>query len=111
MFREYFDHWTSPRFVVETADDGLDGERKIEEFRPDVLILDIKMPRKDGRELYRDLVQKKKFIPTIVFFDIVSVDEVLEIRRYGNPAFVEKGSRASSMPEMAGLIQKIAYFG
>jgi DNA-binding response OmpR family regulator len=111
IFRDYFDHRTNPSFVVDVALDGLEGEKRIGQEPPHVLVLDIKMPGRDGRELYRELKKREKLPPTIVFFDLVSADEVLEIRRWGNPAFVEKGSQASGMPEMASLIKKLAYFG
>ena len=111
VFQDYFNHRSNPAFNVETARDGIEGERKVLENPPDVLLLDIKMPHKDGREVFRDLKAKGKLPPTIVFFDIISADEVIEIRRMGNPAFVEKGARSSEMSEMAPLIKKIAYFG
>lgn len=111
LFRDYFDHRTHPSFIVETARDGAEGFDQVKRSPPHVLISDIKMPQKDGRELFRDLKTKNLLPPTIVFFDAVSADEVLEIRQYGSPAFVEKGSRSSGMPEMAVLIKKIAYFG
>lgn len=111
IFRDYFDHRTKPIFIVETAQNGLEADEKIRKACPDVLILDIKMPQRDGRELYRGLKQKGSAPPTIIFFDLVSSEEVLEIRKWGNPAFVEKGSRSSAMPEMAALIKKLAFFG
>ena len=110
-FKEYFEGRRNPTFVIETARDGAEGERKIEASPPHVLVLDIKMPVQDGRELYRELKKKDKLPPTIVFFDAISADEVLEIRRWGNPAFVEKGAHSSAMPELAALVKKIAYFG
>lgn len=111
IFRDYFDHRTQPTFLVETAKNGLEAEEKIQKQPPDVLILDIKMPERDGRELYRELRRKESAPPTIIFFDLVSSDEVLEIRKWGSPAFVEKGSRSSAMPEMSALVKKLAYFG
>ena len=111
VFRDYFEHRTHPTFVVETAPDGVEAEKKIQSSPPHVLILDIKMPERDGRELYRELKNRGETLPTIIFLDLVSSEEVLEIRKWGNPAFVEKGSRSSSMPEMASLIKKLAYFG
>ncbi len=111
MYRDFFDHRTNPSFMIETARDGVEGLEKIEASPPEVLVLDIKMPRKDGRELYRELKKKGILPPAIVYFDVVSADEVIEIRKMGNPAFVEKGSPSSSMNEMVSLLKKIAYFG
>ena len=111
IFRDYFEHRTGPAFVIRTAPNGVEAERLIQKEIPHVLVLDIKMPEKDGRELYRELRQKGLMIPTIIFFDLVSADEVLEVRHWGSPAFVEKGAQASSMPAMAALIKKLAFFG
>lgn len=111
IFRDYFDHRTQPTFIVETAKNGLEADEKIQKQPPDVLILDIKMPERDGRELYRELRRRGTAPPTIIFFDLVSSDEVLEIRKCGSPAFVEKGSRSSAMPEMSALVKKLTYFG
>lgn len=109
-FRDYFSHRSEPSFAVETAGNGIEAENRIRESRPDVLVLDLKMPEKDGRTLYQDLSRQGIQIPTIVFFDLVSVDEVTELSRWGNPSFVEKGSTASSLPAMAALIKKLVYF-
>jgi two-component system chemotaxis response regulator CheB len=51
--------------VVGTAMDGLIGLRKIQEFRPDVVTLDLEMPRMDGLEMLRQITRKYQ-IPVIV---------------------------------------------
>lgn len=35
-------------FICEVAEDGIEGIRRFEELRPDVVITDINMPRMDG---------------------------------------------------------------
>jgi chemosensory pili system protein ChpA (sensor histidine kinase/response regulator) len=40
---------------VVTATDGVDALEKLEEFTPDVMLLDIEMPRMDGFALAREL--------------------------------------------------------
>ncbi len=51
--------------VVATAPDPIIGEKKIEQFSPDVLILDIEMPRMDGLTFLRKLMSSRP-IPTII---------------------------------------------
>jgi two-component system, chemotaxis family, protein-glutamate methylesterase/glutaminase len=51
--------------VVGTAMDGSFGLRKIEELRPDVVTLDLEMPRMDGIETLRVITRKYK-IPVII---------------------------------------------
>jgi len=74
------------------------------------MILDIKMPIKDGRDVYRELHEKNIHIPTIVFFDAISSEELAEMRRYGKPAVVEKGAPASAMPELMEMVKKVRFF-
>jgi two-component system chemotaxis response regulator CheB len=51
--------------VVGTAMDGLLGLKKIAELRPDVVTLDLEMPRMDGLDMLREIVKKYE-IPVIV---------------------------------------------
>jgi two-component system chemotaxis response regulator CheB len=51
--------------VVGTAMDGEFGLKKIEELRPDVVTLDLEMPRMDGMETLRQITKRFK-IPTII---------------------------------------------
>jgi chemosensory pili system protein ChpA (sensor histidine kinase/response regulator) len=43
------------------AKDGLDALRQLEEQRPDVMLLDIEMPRMDGFDLARNLRADPRF--------------------------------------------------
>jgi two-component system chemotaxis response regulator CheB len=51
--------------VVGTAMDGLIGLRKIEELRPNVVTLDLEMPRMDGIEMLRQITRRHR-VPVIV---------------------------------------------
>ena len=52
--------------VVGTAMDGAFALKKIEELRPDVITLDLEMPRMDGLEALR-LIMRRAPMPVIVF--------------------------------------------
>jgi two-component system chemotaxis response regulator CheB len=52
--------------VVGTAMDGLIGLKRIEDLQPDVVTLDLEMPRMDGMEMLRRITRKHR-IPVIVF--------------------------------------------
>ena len=111
MIRDYLQGRAKPSFVVRHTDDGRKGLEILEKGECDVLILDVKMPIMDGRDVYRRIAEKKIKIPAILFFDSVSGDEWMDIRKIGRPAVVEKGGRESAMPEMMALIKKMVYFG
>lgn len=51
--------------VVGTAMDGLIGLKKIQELRPNVVTLDLEMPRMDGIEMLRQITRKHR-VPVIV---------------------------------------------
>jgi DNA-binding response OmpR family regulator len=46
-------------YEVGKAYDGIEGEAAIKKRHPDVLVLDVMMPRKDGYELCRELKSNK----------------------------------------------------
>lgn len=111
MMRDFFERRVSPTFEIDYAENGAVGLERIAKKKPDVLVLDIKMPVKDGREVYREIKKNSWNIPVIIFFDAISGDEMMEIHKTGHPAVVEKGARQSAMPEMMTLIKKMAFFG
>src|SRR5689334_19572056 len=51
--------------VVGTAMDGEMGLKKLEELKPDVVTLDLEMPRMDGIEMLRQIT-RKHHVPVIV---------------------------------------------
>ncbi len=111
LFQDYFDHRTGPSFLVEIVQDVKQATQRMEQFSPHVFILDLRWPEGEGRELYRRLRSHPLQIPFLILTDLISSDEVIELRQLGNPAIVEKKSRSGSMPALAALIKKLAYFG
>ena len=110
MVRDYFEGRKAPAFVITCAANGKEALAAIANERPDVIILDIKMPVMDGREFYAKLKASKLEIPVIVFFDSISGEELSEMRRFGNPAVIEKGYKGSSLSAMMVLVKKLVYF-
>jgi DNA-binding response OmpR family regulator len=58
----------SKGFEVGKAYDGIEGEEAIKKRRPDVLVLDVMMPRKNGYQLCKELKadQSTKDIPVVM---------------------------------------------
>lgn len=110
LVRDYFEGRKSPSFEVEHVMNGEKAFAAIARQKPDVIILDVKMPVMDGREFYAKLQSRNPRIPVIVFFDSISGEEVSEIRKCGNPAVVEKGYAESSLPSLLLLVKKLIYF-
>ncbi len=66
---------------VGRAYDGIEGEESIKERRPDLIILDIMMPRKDGYVLCSELKadEKTSDIPIVL---LTAVGEAVPTTRY-----------------------------
>lgn len=82
--------------VVGTARDGLDGLDKIKELNPDVITLDIDMPRMDGLAAIRHIMIESP-VPVVVLSSLFSDGAVtFEALRLGVVDFVPKPSGAMS---------------
>jgi len=53
-------------YEIVTAADGKEGLRKVQERQPDLIIMDINMPKMDGIEAMGKTVSKHKGIPIII---------------------------------------------
>ena len=73
----------SKGFEVGKAYDGLEGEQAIKKRRPDVLVLDVMMPRKNGYELCKELKSNKwtSDIPVIL---LTAVGEAVPTTTYSH---------------------------
>jgi CheY-like chemotaxis protein len=110
VVRDFFHGRKDPTFMVACVANGKEALERVARERPDVIILDIKMPVMDGREFYAKLKASKSEIPVIVFFDSISGEELSEMRQFGNPAVIEKGYKGSSLGAMLLLVKKLVYF-
>jgi two-component system chemotaxis response regulator CheB len=82
--------------VVGTARDGLDGLEKIKALKPDVITLDIDMPRMDGLAAIRHMMIESP-VPVVVLSSLFSDGAVtFEALRLGVVDFVPKPSGAIS---------------
>jgi two-component system chemotaxis response regulator CheB len=97
--------------VVGTAMDGLIGLRKIEELHPNVVTLDLEMPRMDGIQMLRQITRKHR-VPVIVVSAHTDAGASLTLKALALGAFdfVTKPQDAASgrlMPIASELALKI----
>jgi DNA-binding NarL/FixJ family response regulator len=84
-----------PRFkVIAEAQDGLDAVEKVEELKPDVVVLNITMPVMDGFEAARRIHSKHPKIPIVILSSDVDQRFVDEARKIGARAYVPKSEAA-----------------
>src|SRR5690606_20903275 len=66
-------------YLTSTAADGIEAIRKAKEFRPDLILLDVMMPRKDGIQTIKELRQLPDFEQTAIILLTALSDEKSEI--------------------------------
>ena len=81
--------------IVGTASDGVYVLQQAEALRPDLLLLDINMPRLSGLEVTRELRKAHATLTIIVYTEIAGTTLWAECIGHGATAFVHK----SQMPE------------
>ncbi|MEC5394424.1 response regulator transcription factor [Bergeyella sp. RCAD1439] len=69
-------------YQVYTADNGTDGIEKAKEIYPDLILLDVMMPEKDGIETCQDLRKLPEFQKTLIVFLSARGEEFSQLAGY-----------------------------
>ena len=78
-------------FVVDSAENAEVGLKKIEQFKPDVVLLDIWMPGdQDGMDLLRELAGRQKKTDVIMMSGHGTIETAVEATKLGAWDFLEK---------------------
>lgn len=79
-------------FQVETAKDGDDALQKAKLHKPDLIILDIMMPKKNGVEVCKILRAQPEFSKTVIIFLTALNDELSHVKglEFGADDFISK---------------------
>lgn len=87
-------------------EDGIGVEEKVKKEKPDVVVLDLMMPERDGFEVLRGLKadEETKNIPVIVLTVLKSDDDRKTVLESGAVDYVEKD--LVSINEVVALIRK-----
>ncbi|MBN1872505.1 MAG: response regulator [Candidatus Omnitrophica bacterium] len=91
-------------YDVVTANDGLQGLEQVENENPDLILLDIKMPRMDGYTMLRELKksEKTKHVPVIMLTVYDKMKDIFELE--GVKGYMIKSSNDQ---EILAQIKKI----
>ncbi|GMR14852.1 MAG: response regulator transcription factor [Gammaproteobacteria bacterium] len=91
--------------VVAEAADGVEAIRTIPEVRPDVVLLDMRMPGKSGLDVLQQLSADGSLPPTIILTTFDDDDLVLAGIKAGAKGFLLKDV---SLEELVGAIKTVA---
>ncbi len=84
------DRFRAGGFETETANDGVEALEKIASFEPDLMLLDLRMPRKDGFGVLEDLKDKDNAPAVIVITAHGSIEAAVKAIRMGASDFISK---------------------
>ena len=90
MFSELFER--DGRFEVQTAGSGYDAGVLTESFRPDVMLLDFKLPDVNGNVVCRTIRSNRNFehMKIIIISGVADPDEARELLDAGADEFIKK---------------------
>ena len=93
-------------FRVATASDGVEGMEKVRELRPDLVILDVIMPRKDGFEVLRDIKTDESLedIPVVMLTVKTHNADIVEGLKEGAELYLPKPFHPK---ELVSLVKRV----
>lgn len=77
-------------FQVSTAQDGVQAIEQIKRIQPDLVILDVLMPRMDGRQVLRQLRQNGNWTPIILLTQVGEASERAMALEEGADDYINK---------------------
>ena len=95
----------SEGFLVETAADGEIGISKINSWKPDLILLDIIMPKMDGYDVLEKLNEDKNKTPVII---ISNSGQMVEIEKTKKLGAVDHLIKTEFSPD--DVLEKVNYF-
>jgi len=77
-------------YKVEIAEDGVRALEIINSFQPNIVLADLRMPRKNGLELLQDIKSLGLYIPTIMISGQGEIPEVVQAIKLGAVDYLRK---------------------
>lgn len=77
---------------LRTAKDGVDAIEQLTIKTPDIILLDLNMPRMNGVEFLQELKESNRFreIPVVIYSSFISTCDKAEVMKLGAQHFVRK---------------------
>lgn len=97
---------TGIKMIIETADDletigtaadGDEGLKKVLSLQPDVVLLDIRMPKMDGIALLRELRKRQITVPVVILTTFDDQEPIQQAMQLGAKGFLLKDADADTI--------------
>jgi len=109
LVQAYKDHFVRVGYEVEISLDGADGLKKVKTFHPDLILLDILMPKLDGISVLIKIKEdiETKDIPVIVLTNVGGGEKVRKAAQEGAMIYFVKAD--TSLAYLTGWINGIFF--
>ena len=87
MLAEFF---SARGYAISRAYDGQEGIQKFDSDNPDIIMCDIKMPRKDGFEFLKEIRSSKKWVPVIIISALTEPVNIMKGYDYEADYYIAK---------------------
>ncbi len=106
IFKTLGDFLSEEGFQVISAIDGLSGLEKAQKEKPDLIVLDIILPRKNGYEVLEEIKKEEslKKTPVILLTNLGSLNDVEKAVKLGAVTYLVKSDY--SLKEVAAKIKE-----
>src|SRR5436305_5863719 len=98
----------APAHRVEIAHTGAEGLQRVADVRPDVILLDLRLPDQSGLDVLRQLRQIDARIPVVLVTVVRSADSAIEAMRQGAYDYLLKPLDLQKLDRVLGEALKVA---
>src|SRR5437899_7846348 len=88
--RRTYKRFFAPRYDLAFAASGTEARRQLEEFEPQVLVLDLRLPDTDGVTLLQEIRRSRPALPVIVTTSYVSMEPLINVLDLGHSGYLVK---------------------
>ena len=102
LLKLYGDQFVRAGFAFSVASNGVEGMHQVVQSKPDLILLDLMLPKKNGFEMLEELKsnQDTKDIPVIIITNLGQESDIQEARKLGvNDYLIKTEVRVSDVLE------------
>ena len=88
--RTSYERFFSDRYDLAFAGTGAEGLKRLQEFSPDVLVLDLRLPDTDGIALLQTIRRTHARLPVVVTTAYVSMEPLMSVLDLEHSAYLVK---------------------
>jgi DNA-binding response OmpR family regulator len=88
--RKSYERFFSSRYELAFAGTGAEGLRRLDEFKPDVLVLDLRLPDTDGIALLQTIRRSHADLPVVVTTAYMSMEPLIGVLKLEHSAYLVK---------------------